>query len=366
MQKLFKLTLVLLILVIAGSGIVAFYTIFFGGKDVAVPGLTGSPVVDAVSLTEKMGLLVRIDKVDSIQPAGVVISQWPEPGARVQKGKIVILKVSKGGDRQPLPDVRGLEYGQAVTRLQESGFDVGDVVRIHSDSRPAGVIVAQSPASPVMVPPGRRVDLLVSLGPPRTGGMIVVPDVLERTEQIARQIIVQSGLKVGTVRYEYTYMTPAGMVMNMEPKPGRTLPPDSTVNIVVATGKKPEEAPKPQAPVQPAEEPVATSPPTGGIPAPPVDPVAPTPPAASPPQEAPAPAPAPAQGDKIARVRYQVPPLAQSMQVRIEIVDKNGTRVLLDRPANAGEYISLDAPYEGQSSVTIYLGGEFVWQDRYQ
>jgi serine/threonine-protein kinase len=47
-------------------------------------------------------------------------------------------------------------------------------------------------------------------------------------------------------------------------------------------------------------------------------------------------------------------------------VDKNGTRVLLDRPANAGEYISLDAPYEGQSSVTIYLGGEFVWQDRYQ
>lgn len=363
MQKLFKLILVLLILVIAGSGVFAFYTIFFGGKDVAVPGLTGSPVVDAVSLTEKMGLLVRIDKVDSIQPAGVVVSQWPEPGARVKKGKIVILKVSKGGDRQPLPDVRGLEYGQGVTRLQESGFDVGDVVRIHSESRPAGVIVAQSPASPVMVPPGRRVDLLVSLGPPRTGGRVVVPDVLERTEQIARQIIVQSGLKVGTVRYEYTYMTPAGMVMNMEPKPGKTLPPDAAVNLVVATGKKPEEPPKPQAPAPQAEEPVVSGPPPGGIPAPPADPAAPV---AQPPREAPAPALSPAQGDKIARVRYQVPPLAQSMQVRIEIVDKNGTRVLLDRPANAGEYISLDAPYEGQSSVTIYLGGEFVWQDRYQ
>lgn len=362
MKRLFKITLAILILVIAGSGIFAFYTIFFGGKDVAVPGLAGSPIVDAVSLTEKMGLLVRIDKVDSVQPAGEVVSQWPEPGSRVKKGKIVILKVSKGGDRQPLPDVRGMEYGQAVTRLQESGFDVGDVVRIHSDSRPAGVVAAQSPASPVMVPPGRRIDLLVSLGPPRTGGKIVVPDVLERSEKIARQIIVQSGLKVGTVKYEYTYMTPAGMVMNMDPKPGRTLSSEGVVNLVVATGKKPEEPAAPAAVAQEEPETVVSFP-TGGIPAPPVEPgptmVQETPAA---PQTTPTPSP----GDKIARIRYQVPPLAQSMPVRIEIVDKNGTRVLLDRQALAGEYISLDAPYEGQSSVTIYLGGEFVWQDRYQ
>lgn len=103
MKRLFKITLAILILVIAGSGIFAFYTIFFGGKDVAVPGLAGSPIVDAVSLTEKMGLLVRIDKVDSVQPAGEVVSQWPEPGSRVKKGKIVILKVSKGATASPSP-----------------------------------------------------------------------------------------------------------------------------------------------------------------------------------------------------------------------------------------------------------------------
>jgi serine/threonine-protein kinase len=361
MRRLFKITLLVLILVIAGSGVFAFYTIFFGGKDVAVPGLVGSSVVDAVSLTEKMGLLVRIDKVDSVQPTGEVVSQWPEPGSRIKKGKIVILKVSKGGDRQPLPDVRGLEYGQAVTRLQESGFDVGDVVKAHSDSRPAGVIVAQSPASPVMVPPGRRIDLLVSLGPPRTGGKVVVPDVLERSEKIARQIIVQSGLKVGSVKYEYTYMTPAGMVMNMDPKPGKPLPPDGVVNLVVATGKKPEE-PADTSPFPAEEERETVTFPTESIA------VSPPTPGEAVTQETPKEpaAPAPSPGDKIARIRYQVPPLAQSMAVRIEIVDGNGTRVLLDRQASAGEYISLDAPYIGQSSVTIYLGGEFVWQDRYQ
>lgn len=362
MKKLFRIVLLFLVLIIAGSGIVAFYTIFFGGRDVAVPGLSGMPVVDAVSMTEKMGLLVRIDKVESLQPSGVVVSQWPDPGTRVKKGKIVILKVSRGGNRQPIPDVRGMEYGQAVTRLQESGFDVGDIVRTPSDNRPAGIIVAQSPASPAMVPPGRKIDLMVSLGPPRTGGRVTIPDVLERSEKIARQIIVQSGLKVGTVRYEYTLMTPAGMVMNMDPKPGKTLLPDQGVNLVVATGKKPEEKPQKLPEVPTVEEPSAAS--SGG---------------GSSQQDGPAPEEVsrqiqdearetslPAPGDKVARIRYQLPPLSRPMALRIEIVDKNGSRVLLDRQAQAGEYVSLDAPYEGQSSVTIYLGGEFVWQDRYQ
>ncbi|MDO9509354.1 MAG: PASTA domain-containing protein [Thermovirgaceae bacterium] len=363
MKKMFRMAMLFLVLVIAGSGLVAFYSIFFGGRDVAVPGLSGMPVVDAVSMTEKMGLLVRIDKVESLQASGVVVSQWPDPGTRVAKGKIVILKVSKGGDRQPLPDVRGMEYGQAVTRLQESGFDVGDIVRIHSDDRPAGVIVAQSPASPAMVPSGRRIDLMVSLGPPRTGGRIAVPDVLERSEKIARQIIVQSGLNVGAVRYEYTYMTPAGMVMNMDPKPGKTLLPNGVVNLVVATGKKPEETPE-TLPNSPGGGDSTAAAPPGGIPAPTVY----SPPAQIQPQvpavaQKPS---APSPGDKVARIRYQVPPLAQPMALRIEIVDKNGSRVLLDKQATAGEYVSLDASYDGQSSVTIYLGGEFVWQDRYQ
>jgi serine/threonine-protein kinase len=69
---------------------------------------------------------------------------------------------------------------------------------------------------------------------------------------------------------------------------------------------------------------------------------------------------------KTAKIRYQVPPLARPMNVRVEIIDDNGTRTLLDRQARSGEYIVLDAPYAGEAAVTIYLGGEFVWQDRYR
>ena len=76
-------------------------------------------------------------------------------------------------------------------------------------------------------------------------------------------------------------------------------------------------------------------------------------------------APVPA-GSKVAKIRYQVPPLTKQMPLKIEIVDGSGTRVLLNREVKGGEYVSLEAPYIEEGVVTIFLGGEFVWQDRYR
>ena len=94
-----------------------------------------------------------------------------------------------------------------------------------------------------------------------------------------------------------------------------------------------------------------------------------TPPAALPGQEnQPAPAQpkpgAPATGS--AKIRYQVPPLTKPLSLKIELVDTSGTRTILSRDVKGGEYISLDSPFNREAVVTIYLGGEFVWQERYK
>ena len=68
---------------------------------------------------------------------------------------------------------------------------------------------------------------------------------------------------------------------------------------------------------------------------------------------------------KVANIRYQAPPVKNQTLV-IEMIDKNGERRLLNRKVNAGENIRITAPYVGEAIVTIYLGGNFVWQDRYK
>ena len=98
MGKIFRWAVVLVLLVILISGSVAFYTVFFGGKDLVIPPLREMSVLDAVDEAERLGLAVKIEQVDSSIPSGTVLAQWPEPGTKVRKDKSIILKVSKGGN----------------------------------------------------------------------------------------------------------------------------------------------------------------------------------------------------------------------------------------------------------------------------
>lgn len=393
--KLLRWAVVLALLVILISGSVAFYTVFFGGKDLVVPPLREMSVLDAVESAERMGFEVKIEQVDSSVPAGTVLAQWPDPGAKVRRDKTVILKVSKGGNRRALSDLRGMEQKQAARAIEEQGFVVGEVLRIHDDARPAGSVVAQNPASPAMVEGDRKIDLLVSMGPVPRDGKIPVPDIAQRDEGTARELLQQAGLRVGGVEYVNTQQTPSGMVMGTKPKAGAMVRQGDPIVIQVAAAKRKEPEPTPESrPVQPVtpdatsaviveqpRNPVSQIGPAGpvrpmtpeqqelagAIGVPPGDSQIPAPtPVAGPPvkQEPPSPRPGPSTGT--ARIRYQVPPLTKPLPLKIEMVDGSGTKALLARDVKGGEFISLDSPFMTEAVVTVYLGGEFVWQERYK
>ncbi len=360
MGRIVNLSLLVILLVLVGSGLASFYAIFIGGRNVEVPSLEGRSVAEALDEIQRLGLLSRVDEIDSSLPKGAVISQWPEAGAEVRKGKVVLLKVSKGGKQVPVPDVRNLDYERASQQLRDAGFVVGDVLRIRDDKAPTGTVIAQSPASPALVPENARVSLLVSSG--SAGGSAstaTVPDVRGKGEDEARGVLRSVGLRVGGVSYVYNAMTAPGIVMEVRPAPGTTISANGAVSLIVATDRKPQtqevaSSPKPVIPGQ-APQVKVDSKETEPALAPKLSSEQKKEPQVKP-QEQPA---------KIAKVRYVVPPLSKPLALKMEMVDARGTQTLLDREVKGGEYITLDAPYAKEAVVTIYLGGEFVWQERY-
>ena len=46
--------------------------------------------------------------------------------------------------------------------------------------------------------------------------------------------------------------------------------------------------------------------------------------------------------------------------------DPAGTRTVLERQARSGESISVEAPYRQECVVSVYLGGDLVWQEKRQ
>jgi serine/threonine-protein kinase len=360
MGRIVNLSLLIILLVLVGSGLASFYAIFIGGRNVEVPSLEGRPVAEALDEIQRLGLLSRVDEIDSSLPKGAVISQWPEAGAEVRKGKVVLLKVSKGGKQVPVPDVRNLDYERASQQLREAGFVVGDVLRIRDDKAPAGTVIAQSPAAPALVPENARVSLLVSSG--SAGGSAstaTVPDVRGKGEDEAREILRSVGLRLGGVSYVYNAMTAPGIVIEMRPAPGTTIPANGAVSLIVATDRKPQtqevaSSPKPVIPGQ-APQVKVDSKEADLAPKPSPEPRPEQKPEQKPQEEA----------GKIAKIRYVVPPLSKPLTLKMEMVDARGTRTLLDREVKGGEYITLDTLYAKEAVVTIYLGGEFVWQERY-
>ena len=369
MGRGFRFLLALLLLCIIGSAGFISYKVFFSNPSRSIPLLKGTSVIEAVATLERMGVKARIEEEESGLPRGTVIGQWPETGVKLRVDKVAILKVSRGSEKKALPDVRKLPQEQAVSRLQEAGFIIGDIQKINHDS-PAGVVIAQNPSAPVSVPSSRNINLLVSLGPSVVSNKIIIPDLRDRDMETAAQIARENDLKP---HFEYVYdlSSPQGMVIPMNPSAGREVRRGSSVTLRVASWDS-SRAPAPKATGNEktasgarvavvssgTEKATVTSPSSSAE-------TAAAPEAAA---QTSAPAqtkPAAAAKQKTARIRYQAPPV-KNQTLRIEMIDKNGDHILLDRKAEAGEYVSINAPYVGEAVVTIYLGGETVWQDRFK
>ncbi|MFI8099839.1 Stk1 family PASTA domain-containing Ser/Thr kinase [Streptomyces sp. NPDC086023] len=96
------------------------------GAPVDVPGVVGSPLDDARSALEGLGLKVQVatEQINSPQPQGTVANQSVAAGAKAATGDTVVLTVSKGPRMVPVPDVTGRNVEDAKRALKEAGFEV--------------------------------------------------------------------------------------------------------------------------------------------------------------------------------------------------------------------------------------------------
>jgi serine/threonine-protein kinase len=383
-NRLFRWGILIALMILSVSSFIAIKMVFGERAEAVVPQLIGVSAVEATNQLQAAGLLARIDQVDSNHPEGIVIAQSITPGDRTDRGKIVTLKVSKGSVKIRIPDVRGKEFALAAQELDAAGFKIGEVIRVSDQLKKPGTVIAQNPAAPAMATSSKMVDLLVSEGGSGRAETVQVPDLRGHDEAEAKQILEQSDLDVGRVSVIESNQAPAGSVVRTDPRAGTRVPAGRTVNIFIArqpnpnasAGTQPQTAPDLGAPPamtgaqqaaaggRPQAQEIPTWNPNQQItPAQQTTSAAQT---AAPAQTVPpAAVPALPAGSKVAKVRYQVPPLARVLNLRIVMTDQAGSRVLREQQVKGGEYVTMDAPYSGGATVTVNLGDQQVWQEKY-
>ena len=165
-----------------------------GPPPIAVPELGGRTEQDARALLEGAGLTVG-DRASqfSEHPKGIVIN-WVPNGEEVPKGSPVNIVVSDGPPPVPVPDFSNKKVEDAVSTLQDLGFETVRE-KVFSDTVAPGFVVSTSPKAGSEAPRGSKVTVKESQGPE----MVTVPDVEGKGVEQARAQLEGAGLRVGQI-----------------------------------------------------------------------------------------------------------------------------------------------------------------------
>ncbi|MFG6497747.1 Stk1 family PASTA domain-containing Ser/Thr kinase [Fictibacillus sp. UD] len=247
------LIVLLSLLLLGGAGIAAFTMMpsIFYVEEVSVLDVAGEEYVDAFDKLRAEGLEVKREEVfDPEIEEGHVVRQDPSPGTKVKQQAIVTLYVSKGPEKENMPDVEGYNIDDAKELLNDNGFTKINVNYEESETELEGTVLTQSPDRDEKVTPAETtVTLTVSSGTPT----VQVENLIGATEQDVKTFADNAGLTV-EFSSEFSDTVEKGRVISQKPTPFTQVEKGATISVVLSDGPEVTEEEPPADDDQPAED----------------------------------------------------------------------------------------------------------------
>jgi eukaryotic-like serine/threonine-protein kinase len=226
--------LVIMLMFMAAAGISTYMTVHFlirSEDTVLVPALTGKEVVHTLELLTGLGLNTKVkgSEYNPEIPKHHVVSQDPEPGSEIKKGRDVRIVISKGPRSVVLPNLTGMGLPQARLLLENNDLQPGHISNVFDPHLLREEIISQYPAPGTVGVRGDAVDLLVSAGPPMR--MIPMVDLRGMDLNQAISLLERHYLTTGAIRSMDTGEFADDTVIDHMPAAGFPVAQGSTVDI---------------------------------------------------------------------------------------------------------------------------------------
>ncbi len=136
---------------IVAQGKTVTLTVSKGKERVTVPDVRNKPEAEATQMLSSAGLTATVQRASNeTVPAGVVISQSPDPSTKADKGSAVTIVVSSGPPNVAAPNIRCKTRTQAADIATQNGLKI----RFEGNDR---FVVDQQPAPGTQVPRGSTI-----------------------------------------------------------------------------------------------------------------------------------------------------------------------------------------------------------------
>ena len=183
-------------------------TITNHGKTIEVPDFTSMSVSEAKHIASKENL--RVEVIDSIfvrkMEKGAVYSQNPKAGARVKKGRRILLTINaKNAKKVSMPNLVGYSMRQAKAELNSRGLALGKLIYVNdiATNNVLRQIYRNREIKPgVQIETGSEINLEVGLNP--EDNLTYVPDVKGLKYLRAVDAIHDNSLNINRVVFDKT------------------------------------------------------------------------------------------------------------------------------------------------------------------
>ncbi|MDP5049672.1 MAG: PASTA domain-containing protein [Saprospiraceae bacterium] len=238
------------------KGVLFLYTRHGSAKEVI--DYSGMPFDDALEKAEDQGFkLVASDEVYVLnRPAGIIISQVPQKGAKIKSGRTIFCVITGGAAPSvTLPKLSNNDeyeaYQKQLLRLGiysrireerfESEYEEKTILEVYFEGK--RLSNSRINASVVKLPKGSYLDFVISV---RNTDRAPVPNLICNTYEEAATNIIANDLTIGTIMGPENNVSFSGMyVYKQEPMPGEGvfLPKGSPV-ILYLQPERPAECPE--------------------------------------------------------------------------------------------------------------------------
>lgn len=142
------------------------HIVISGGNPLTkMPYLLNKTLRDAKNTIDKLGFVLGdVIEVKDEAKANTIVEQYPKEGTNLQKGTKIKLKVSVGPNigMVRVPDLLGLSFKEAETRILENSLIVGKINYQDLKNLLPNTVVAQYPAKNKLVNVGESIDIFIT------------------------------------------------------------------------------------------------------------------------------------------------------------------------------------------------------------
>jgi len=227
---------------IAGS--IAYYSVTLFTKsadEVVLPELKGKNIIYVLETLTNMGLNAKLYGTDYNEtiPIYSVISQDPEPGVTLKKGRDVVFYLSKGKKENIIPDLRQIDLKSALLRLEKNEFRPGQISYTYSSTTQKDQILTQYPIPFSTALKNSVCNLLVSRGP--IPEALIMPQITGLKIDKVYTFIEDNNLSIAKIVSNRDTDFNFGVILSQVPEAGSHVTSDTPIQLVINNSDKNKE-----------------------------------------------------------------------------------------------------------------------------